>query len=88
MSSPITPLANRVVAVREKTATKTASGLYLPENAKEKPVTATIVATGTDVKTVKNNDKIIYKEYSVTEITIDKTEYLIVKEEDILGTIN
>lgn len=88
MSSPITPLANRVVAVREKTATKTASGLYLPENAKEKPVTATIVATGADVKTVKNNDKIIYKEYSVTEITIDKTEYLIVKEEDILGTIN
>lgn len=88
MSSPITPLANRVVAVREKTANKTASGLYLPENAKEKPVTATIVATGVDVKTVKNNDKIIYKEYSVTEITIDKTEYLIVKEDDILGTIN
>ena len=87
MSSPITPLGDRVVAVRELAAEKTASGLYLPDNAKEKPVMAKIVAVGKDAKSVKVNDKILYKEYSTTEIKIDGTEYLIVKEEDILGTV-
>lgn len=87
MSSPIKPLGDRVVAVREEAANKTSSGLYLPDNAKEKPVLAKIVATGKDVKNVKISDKILYKEYSTTEIKIDGTEYLIVKEEDILGTV-
>ena len=87
MSSPITPLGDRVVAVREVAKEKTASGLYLPDNAKEKPVLAKVVATGKDVKAVKANDKILYKEYSTTEIKIDGTEYLIVKEDDILGTV-
>lgn len=87
MSSPITPLGDRVVAVREQAADKTASGLYLPDNAKEKPVLASIVAVGKEVKAVKVKDKILYKEYSTTEIKIDGTEYLIVKEEDILGTV-
>lgn len=87
MSSPITPLGDRVVAVREKAAEKTASGLYLPDNAKEKPVTAKVEAVGKDVKAVKVGDKILYKEYSTTEVTINGTEHLIVKEEDILGTI-
>ncbi len=87
MSSPIAPLGDRVVAVREQAATKTASGLYLPDNAKEKPVIAKIVAAGKDAKSVKIGDKIIYKEYSTTELKIDGTEYLIVKEEDILGTV-
>ena len=87
MSSPITPLGDRVVAVREQAAEKTASGLYLPDNAKEKPVMAKILAVGKEVKNVKVNDKILYKEYATTEIKIDGTEYLIVKEEDILGTV-
>lgn len=87
MSSPIKPLGDRVVAVREEAQTKTASGLYLPDNAKEKPVLANIVAVGKDVKNVKVGEKILYKEYSTTEIKIDTTEYLIVKEEDILGTV-
>lgn len=87
MSSPITPLGDRVVAVHEKAATQTASGLYLPDNAKEKPVMATVVAAGKDAKHVKVGDKIIYKEYSTTELKIDGTEYLVVKEEDILGTV-
>lgn len=87
MSTPIKPLADRVVAVREEAQTKTASGLYLPDNAKEKPVLAKVEATGPDVKGIKKGDRILYKEYSTTEIKIDGTEYLIVKEEDILGTI-
>lgn len=87
MSSPIKPLADRVVAVREKAVEKTASGLYLPEQAKEKPVSATVKAIGGDVKNIKIGDKILYKEYSTTELKIDNTEYLIVKEEDVLGTL-
>ena len=87
MSSPITPLADRVVAVREEAQTKTASGLYLPDNAKEKPVIAKIVAVGKDTKNVKVGDKILYKEYSTTEVAVNGTDYLVVKEEDILGTV-
>ena len=85
MTSPIKPLADRVVAVRDVAATQTASGIYLPDTAKEKPTLATVTATGADVKEVKVGDKIVYKEYSTSELKIDGTEYLIVKEEDILA---
>lgn len=88
MSTPIKPLADRVVAVREEAQTKTASGIYLPDSAKEKPVVANVVAIGPDVKGVKAKDKIVYKEYSTIELKIDGTEYLIVKEEDILATVS
>lgn len=87
MSTPINPLADRVVAVREEALEKTASGLYLPDNAKEKPVIAVVEAVGPDVKSVKKGDKILYKEYTTTEIKVNSTEYLIVKEEDILATV-
>ena len=87
MSTPIKPLADRVVAVREVAATKTASGLYLPDNAKEKPVLAKVEAIGPDVKGLKVGDRIVYKEYSTTELKINNTEYLIVKEEDVLATV-
>lgn len=87
MSSPITPLGDRIVAVREAAKTQTASGLYLPDNAKEKPVVAKVVAVGKEAKNVKVGDKILYKEYSTTELKIDGTEYLVVKEEDVLGTV-
>lgn len=87
MGTPIKPLADRVVAVREEAVNKTASGLYLPDNAKEKPVVAKVVAVGPDVKSLKVGDKIVYKEYSTTDLKIDDKEYLIVKEEDVLATI-
>jgi len=87
VSAPITPLADRVVAVREAAETKTASGLYLPDSSKEKPAFAVVEAVGPDVKTLKKGDKIVYKEYSVTELKINAVEYLVVKEEDVLATI-
>ena len=80
MSSPIKPLADRVVAVREKAQEKTASGLYLPDSSKEKPVMATVIAVGPKVEQVAVGDKIVYKEYSTTDLKINETEYLIVKE--------
>lgn len=87
MSTAIKPLADRVVAVREEVSNKTASGLYLPDSAKEKPVVAKVEAVGPDVKTLKKGDRIIYKEYSTTELKVDMVEYLIVKEEDVLATL-
>lgn len=87
MSTPIKPLADRVVAVREQAQETTASGLYLPTAAKEKPVLAKVEAVGPEVKSLKKGDRIIYKEYSTTELKIDGTEYLIVKEEDVLATV-
>lgn len=87
MSSIIKPLADRVVAVREEAQAKTASGIYLPDTAKEKPVIASIKAIGPDVKSLKIGDKIIYREYSTTDLKINGTEYLIIKEEDVLATL-
>ncbi len=87
MSSPITPLSDRVVATREAAKTKTTSGLYLPDSSKEKPVAAIVVAVGPQVNSLKKGDRIVYKEYSTTELTIDGTEYLIIKEEDILAKL-
>lgn len=87
MSTPIKPLADRVVAVREAAQEKTTSGLYLPDNAKEKPTLATVEAIGPEVKSLKVGDKIVYKEYTTTELKVDGKEYLIVKEEDVLATV-
>lgn len=87
MSTPIKPLADRVVATREAVQTKTASGIFLPDSSKEKPVIAIVLAVGPDVKSLAVGDKIVYKEYSTTELKVDGTEYLIVKEEDVLATV-
>ena len=88
MSTPITPLADRVVAVREKAEAKTVSGLYLPDGAKEKPAYAVVEAVGPEVKSLKKGDKIVFKEYSTTELKVNDVEYLIVKEEDVLAKIS
>lgn len=87
MSSPIQPLADYVVAVAEEAETKTASGLYLPDTAKEKPKTAKVTAVGKDVKQLKVGDRIIYKSYSTTEVKVGVDEHIIVKEEDVLATV-
>jgi len=87
MSVNVQPLGDYVVAVSLEAPSKTASGLYLPEKATEKPKVAKVVAVGKDAKQVKVGDQIIYKSYSPTEVKVDKTDYLLVKEEDILATV-
>ena len=87
MSIPIKPLADRVVATREEAATKTASGLYLPSNAKEKVDVFVVQAVGPDVKAVKKGDRILYNGYS-GEITFNKEKIIIIKEEDVLATLD
>ena len=87
MSAPLQPLGDYVVATAEEAQTKTASGLYLPENAAEKPKTAKVVAVGKEATQVKTGDRIVYKSYSTTEVKVGGTEYILVKEEDILATV-
>lgn len=81
------PLAEWVVAEPEEATTKTASGIYLPEKAAEKPKTAKVLSVGKDVKNVKTGDRIVYKSYSTTEVKVGAKEYILVKEEDILATV-
>jgi chaperonin GroES len=87
MSVPIQPLADYVVAEQEEAESKTASGLFLPDNAKEKPKVAKVLGVGKDVKQVKTGDRIVYKSYGPTEVKVGSNEYMLVKEEDILATI-
>ena len=68
-------------------ASKTASGLYIPEGATEKPKTAKVVAVGKLVKELKVGDRIVYKSYSNTDVKVGKDMYIIVKEEDVLATV-
>jgi chaperonin GroES len=87
MSAPLQPLGDYIVAVGEAAETKTASGLYLPDKAQEKPKTAKVVATGPNAKQVKVGDRIVYKSYSTTEVKVERDEYILVKEEDVLATV-
>ncbi len=87
MSVPITPLADYVVAQQEEASNKTASGLYLPDKATEKPKIAKVLAVGKEVKEVKAGDRIVYGGYSNTEIKIEGSEYLLIKEENVYATV-
>ena len=82
----IKPLKDRIVAIVEKPLEKTKSGILLGE-AKEKPAYAVVEAVGPEVSGVKKGDKIIYKEYSTTEVKMEGKEYIILKEEDVLATV-
>ncbi|GAC1390505.1 MAG: co-chaperone GroES [Candidatus Saccharimonadales bacterium] len=87
MSINIQPLADYVVASQEEAATKTASGLYLPDKVSEKPKIAKVDAIGKDVKQVKVGDRIIYKSYSTTDVKVGDKDYILIKEEDLLATL-
>ncbi len=88
MSANLNPLADWVAAEQEEAVTKTSAGLYLPDQAAEKPKVAKVLKVGKDVKAVKAGDRIVYKSYSTTEVKVGDQEYILVKEEDILATVN
>lgn len=87
MSVNIHPLSDYLVAKPEVAETKTASGIFLTENAQEKPKVAKVLAIGQKVKQLKVGDRIIYKSYSNTDIKLGADEYILVKEEDVLATV-
>ncbi|MEI7682856.1 MAG: co-chaperone GroES [Candidatus Saccharibacteria bacterium] len=87
MSVNLHPLADYIVAQGDSVSDRTASGLFIPSNTQEKPKTATVLAIGPDVKQVKKGDRIIYKSYSTTDVKVEKADYILVKEEDVLATV-
>ncbi len=82
----IKPLNKFVVAVKEEPLTQTKSGILLGE-AKEKPAYAVVESVGPEAKDIKAGDKIIYKEFSTTNIKVDDKDYIIVSVDDILATM-
>ncbi len=80
------PLKDKVVAKKEAPIKKTSSGILLGE-AKESPAYAVVEAIGPEVKSIKKGDKIIFKEFSTTNIKLDGEDYIVVTEEDILATM-
>jgi chaperonin GroES len=87
----IKPLADRVLVEPAAAEEKTASGIIIPDTAKEKPQRGTIVAVGNGKKdeplTVKSGDTVLYGKYAGTEITLDGKDYLIMREADIFAII-
>lgn len=92
----IRPLADRLVVKRLAEETKTAGGILIPDNAKEKPSEGEVVAVGsgkvlTDGKVraldIKVGDKVLFGKYSGTEVKLDGTDHLILREDDILGIL-
>ncbi|MDC1459264.1 co-chaperone GroES [Flavobacteriaceae bacterium] len=87
----IKPLADRVLVEPLEAETKTASGIIIPDTAKEKPQKGNIVAVGPGTKdnpvTVKVGDSVLYGKYSGTELKLDGKNYLIMRESDILAIV-
>jgi chaperonin GroES len=92
----IKPLYDRILVKRLEEQTKTAGGLYIPDSAKEKPMEALVVAVGAGKVQedgslrkleVKAGDKVLFSKYSGSDIKIDGTEHLILREDDVLAVI-
>ncbi|MGB7395535.1 MAG: co-chaperone GroES [Pricia sp.] len=87
----IKPLADRVLIEPMEAETKTASGIYIPDTAKEKPQQGKVVAVGPGTKdekvTVKVGDKVLYGKYAGTELKLEGNDYLMMRESDVLAII-
>ncbi|KEO74551.1 co-chaperone GroES [Anditalea andensis] len=87
----IKPLADRVLVEPAAAEEKTASGLYIPDTAKEKPQKGTVVAVGNGKKdeplTVKVGDTVLYGKYAGTELSVEGSDYLIMREADIFAVL-
>ena len=91
MAINIQPLADRVLVAPAPAETTTASGLIIPDNAKEKPQKGTVVAVGNgkvdEPLTVKVGDTVLYGKYGGTDLKLDGVDYLMMRESDILAII-
>ncbi len=87
----IRPLADRVLVEPKEAETKTASGIYIPETAKEKPQQGKVIAVGGGKKDepmeLKVGDTVLYGKYSGTEITVDGKDYLMMRQSDVLAVL-
>ncbi len=91
MAVQFKPLADRVLIEPAAAETKTDSGIYIPDSAKEKPQQGTVIAVGKGTKdhemTVQANDTVLYGKFSGTELKLDGKDYLIMREDEILGIL-
>lgn len=91
MSTSFKPLADRVLIEPAPAEQKTASGIIIPDSAKEKPLKGKIIAAGAgkpdEPMTVKVGDEVLFGQYSGTEIKLDGTTYMIMRESDIYGIL-
>ncbi len=91
MGVNIKPLADRVLIEPMEAETKTASGIIIPDTAKEKPQKGKVVAVGPGKKdepmTLKNGQTVLYGKYAGTELKLDGKDYIIMRESDILAII-
>ncbi len=91
MALKIQPLSDRVLVQPQEAETKTASGIYIPDSAKEKPQQGKVTAVGAGKKdhkmTVKVGDTVLYGKYAGTELKLEGKDYLIMREDDILAII-
>ncbi|MDR3249171.1 MAG: co-chaperone GroES [Treponema sp.] len=85
----VKPLADRVIVKLEKSETKSAGGIIIPDTAQEKTQSGVVVAIGDDkeVIKVKPGDKILYDKYAGTQIKIDGDDHLVIKMQDILAIV-
>ncbi len=85
-----TPLGQRVLVKRVEEEAKTASGIIIPDNAKEKPLMGKVVAISSEVEEdgdIANGDTVVFAKYSGTDITLEGEEYLVLNTDDILGIL-
>ena len=91
MSTSFKPLADRVLIEPAPAEQKTASGIIIPDSAKEKPLKGKVIAAGPgkpdEPMTVKVGDDVLFGQYSGTEIKLDGTTYMIMRESDIYGIL-
>jgi len=87
----IKPLADRVLVEAQEAETKTASGLFIPDSAKEKPQQGVIIAVGNGKKDepmeLKVGDKVMYGKYSGSEVSFEGKDYLIMRQSDVIAVI-
>ena len=87
----VKPLSDRVLVLPNPAEEKTAGGLFIPDTAKEKPLTGKVVAAGPGTAEVKMEvavgDTVLYGKYAGTEIHIDGVDYLIMKQSDIMAVL-
>ncbi len=93
----VRPLHDRLLIQRLSEEDKTVGGIYIPETAKEKPQKGEVVAVGAGKTNedgkhipleVKSGDKVLFSKYSGTELKLNGQEYLMIREDDVLGIIN
>ena len=82
------PLGNRTLVERLEEATTTASGIIIPDNAKEKPSQGKVIAIGEEVEQISTGDVVVFGKYTGNEITIEGTTYLIIDADEIFGIMS